>query len=82
MRYPEKHRIVLENCDGYSQLEDEELKPSYKKAYHWIERDGKLLLPFIYIVTKKFENGFVERCIINIPRRKYIEVIDGKKTIK
>jgi hypothetical protein len=82
MRYAEKHRIVLENCDGYSQIDDESIKDSYKKAYHWVERDGNLLLPFIYIVTRKTDSGFIEKCIVNIPRRKYIESIDGKKTIK
>jgi hypothetical protein len=78
MRYKEKHQIVLDNCDGYSYVSDKDTEEDYKRFYHWIEKDDKILFPFIYNVIAKFDD-YVERCIIFVPKKRFIQIVDGRK---
>lgn len=81
MKYKEKHQIVLDNCDGYSYVTDEETQADYQKFYHWVKKDDKVMFPFIYKVNYSV-NGFVEKCILYIPKKRTIVIQNGIKTIR
>lgn len=80
MRYKEKHQIVLDNCDGYSYVSDEDVQADYQKFYHWVKKDDKVMFPFIYNINFRI-GGFVEKCIIFIPKKKTIRIVDGRKMV-
>ena len=64
-------------CDGYAQVPDENIE-DYKSVYFYVNRDEKILFPFIYNETYSV-NGFVEKVIINIKKNELIEIKEGKK---
>ena len=81
MRYKEKHKIVIENCDGYSQIPDKTIEDDYKGFYHSIKKNGDVLFPFIYVTIHK-SSGLTERCMVFIPKKKTIDDKDDKKFVK
>jgi len=80
MKIKEKLEKTLELCDGYSYVEDTNFEKDYKKFYHFVKKDSKILFPFIYI-TVFCAGEYLDRTMCFIPRKKYIFVNEkGMKT--
>lgn len=69
---------ITNNCDGYTQVSEEDCE-SYKKIYFYVEKENKILFPFIY---KNLNNSIMlQKCIIMLKKNEFIEKINDIKTI-
>ena len=68
---------ITANCDGYTEVSPEKVE-DYKSVYFYVNKEDRILFPFIYHELYKI-HGLSERVIINLKKKEFIKIEEEKK---